>query len=224
MKLLTLKEDELVQQARELASKIDAFLIEREKSVLSKLIALGGSMEQESFEVQVKVKVREPDRVIREIQRSGIEINAFKHYHQYDEYFTFDEPSQGRLRFRENNLIDEKGEVESVRSRLTLLGRSAKTIWATMYCCPAAVFWHPRSIQRASTGNISNRYVRFQLRKTACAGMFDTKRPSSSSNLDHMKQPRIGHFLEIKSRTWSRQGCGSQGAHGERTTRTTRCG
>ncbi len=55
--LLTLKEDELLAQAAEIARKIDAFLIEREQSVLSKLIALGGSLEQESFEVQVKVKI-----------------------------------------------------------------------------------------------------------------------------------------------------------------------
>ncbi len=59
-RLLTLKEDELLAQANEVAQKIDAFLIEREQSVLSKLIALGGSMEQESFEVQVKVKLAEP--------------------------------------------------------------------------------------------------------------------------------------------------------------------
>src|SRR3990170_7166591 len=43
--LLTLNEAELLIQASEVAKKIDAFLIEREQSVLSKLIALGGSME-----------------------------------------------------------------------------------------------------------------------------------------------------------------------------------
>ena len=52
--LLTLNEDELLVQAAEVAKKIDAFLIDREQSVLSKLIALGGSLEQETFEVQVK--------------------------------------------------------------------------------------------------------------------------------------------------------------------------
>ncbi len=55
--LLTVNEEELLVQAAEVAKKIDAFLIEREQSVLSKLIALGGSLEQESFEVQVKVKI-----------------------------------------------------------------------------------------------------------------------------------------------------------------------
>jgi len=38
--LLTLNEEELLAQAAEVAKKIDAFLVEREQSVLSKLIAL----------------------------------------------------------------------------------------------------------------------------------------------------------------------------------------
>src|SRR5690606_10507293 len=121
--LLTMNEAELLQQARELAKKIDAFLIAREQSVLSKLIALGGSMEQESFEVQVKVKVTEPDIIVQNMKRPEIEVTAYKHYQQYDNYFLFDDPAQGRLRFREDNLITAKGEVENVRSRLTLLGQ-----------------------------------------------------------------------------------------------------
>lgn len=100
--LLTLNETELVEQAREIARKVDLFLIEREKSVLSKLIALGGSMEEESFEVQVKVKVEDPNRLIQTIKQPEIEVQAFKHYHQYDDYFMFDDPTQGRLRDRKS--------------------------------------------------------------------------------------------------------------------------
>src|SRR5512147_3020072 len=59
--LLTLNEEDLLAQAADLAKKIDTFLIEREQSVLSKLIALGGSSQEESFEVQVKVKIAEAD-------------------------------------------------------------------------------------------------------------------------------------------------------------------
>jgi 5-methylthioadenosine/S-adenosylhomocysteine deaminase len=57
------------------------------------------------------------------MKRPEIEITASKHYHQYDDYFLFEDPSQGRLRFREDNLINAKGDVENVRSRLTLLGQ-----------------------------------------------------------------------------------------------------
>ena len=47
---------------RDYARKIDAFLITREKSVLPKLIAIGGAVEEESFEVQVKARLDAPDR------------------------------------------------------------------------------------------------------------------------------------------------------------------
>ncbi len=54
--LLTLDEKELMKEAQVYAEKIDAFLIEREQSVLSKLVAIGGAMQQESFEVQAKFR------------------------------------------------------------------------------------------------------------------------------------------------------------------------
>ena len=54
-RLLTLDEAELLRQAQEYAQRIDQFLIEREQSILSKLIAIGGATEGESFEVQAKV-------------------------------------------------------------------------------------------------------------------------------------------------------------------------
>ncbi|HCK67294.1 MAG TPA: amidohydrolase, partial [Anaerolineae bacterium] len=69
------------------------------------------------------VKVTEPDALVEKLKRSDqIEINAFKHYRQFDEYFLFEKSSDGRLRFREDNLISEKGDVVNTRSRLTLLG------------------------------------------------------------------------------------------------------
>ncbi|HVN15384.1 MAG TPA: amidohydrolase, partial [Anaerolineales bacterium] len=126
-KLLTLQEEELLAQAQDVARKIDSFLIEREQSVLSKLIALGGSREEESFEVQTKVKVTEPDRVVQALKRPEIEITAFKHYRQFDNYFSFDDTAQGYLRFREDGLMDEKGETVNVRSRLTLIGQKRES-------------------------------------------------------------------------------------------------
>src|SRR5215212_10167130 len=73
-RLLTLREDELLAQANEIAKKIDTFLIEREQSVLSKLIALGGSLEQESFEVQVKIKLTEAEPIIQALKRPEVEV------------------------------------------------------------------------------------------------------------------------------------------------------
>jgi 5-methylthioadenosine/S-adenosylhomocysteine deaminase len=203
--LLTLNESELLKQARELAQKIDAFLIVREQSILSKLIALGGSMEQESFEVQVKVKVTEPDQLVQKTKRPEIEINAYKHYHQYDEYYMFDDPSQGRLRFREDNLINEKGDVENVRSRLTLLGQQREGEIGHDVLLSRSRFLAPA----VHTSRFYREYFKpaqeISIEKDRSRWHIKYKETEFFINLDHMKQPDMGYFLEVKSRTWSRK-------------------
>src|SRR5688500_1750517 len=128
--LLTLNEAELLSQAAEIARKIDTFLIEREQSVLSKLIALGGSLEQESFEVQVKVKIADPSAIIQALKRPEIDIVRRRHYREHDVYFFFDDPAQGRLRYREDDCMgDTKGTVTNVRTKLTLRGPKREGIF-----------------------------------------------------------------------------------------------
>ena len=61
--LLTLDETELrARGAATRRARIDAFLGSREVSVLQKLVAVGGAVEQESFEVQVKARVPVAER------------------------------------------------------------------------------------------------------------------------------------------------------------------
>jgi len=203
--LLTLKEDELLVQAQEIAQKIDAFLIEREQSVLSKLIALGGSLEQESFEVQVKVKITDTDSIIQALKRPDIEIIRKRHYHEHDVYFFFDDPAQGRLRYREDDFIDDvKNIVTNVRARLTLIGlkREGKfeevLLSRSRYIAPASQslrfyreYFKPRS--------------EIAIEKNRLRWLIIYKGEEFFVNLDEMKEPQLGYYLEIKSRTWSRK-------------------
>jgi 5-methylthioadenosine/S-adenosylhomocysteine deaminase len=201
--LLTLNENDLLDQAREIAKKMDAFLIAREKSVLSKLIALGGSMEQESFEVQVKVKVENHVALIENMDRPEIEINAHKHYHQYDEYFLFDDPAQGRVRFREDNLVNDKGESQGVRSRLTLIGQKREDeihdVWLSRsrFLAPAVhtLRFYREYFKPAKEVTIEKDRLRWHIKYREIEFFI---------NLDQVKEPQMGYFLEIKSRTWSR--------------------
>ena len=203
--LLTLNETDLLKQARLVAQKIDAFLIEREQSVLSKLIALGGSMEQESFEVQVKVKITKPDQLVQKMKRSEIEITAHKHYHQYDEYFMFEDAAQGRLRFREDNLINAQGEVENVRSRLTLLGQKREGEIGHDVLLSRSRFLAPA----VHTSRFYREYFKpkqeIPVEKDRLRWHIRYKNTDFFVNLDEVKEPHMGHFLEIKSRTWSRK-------------------
>jgi 5-methylthioadenosine/S-adenosylhomocysteine deaminase len=202
--LLTLDEAGLLAQAREIAAKIDAFLIKREQSVLRKLIALGGSMEQESFELQVKVKVDDLSLVQSNLKDPQITITAYKRYRQYDNYFSFEDPSQGHLRFREDELIDAAGNVAGVRSRLTLLGpREDKfehdvLLSRSRFLAPAThtLRFYREYFKPAGEEVIQKDRLRWHIRY---------KDTEFFVNLDTMEKPDLGKFLEIKSRTWSRK-------------------
>ena len=203
--LLTLDQDDLIKEAQGIAKKIDVFLFEREKSVLSKLIALGGSAQEESFEVQVKVKVTEPAQLVQNMKRPEITINAHKHYQQFDDYFIFDDPSQGRLRFREDNLIDENGISQSVRSRLTLLGQKREDEIGHDVLLSRSRFIAPAM----HTSRFYREYFKpskeISIVKDRLRWHISYKDTELFVNLDEIKEPAMGHFLEIKSRTWSRK-------------------
>ena len=203
-KLLTVDEGELLAQAADIAKKIDSFLVEREQSVLSKLIALGGSMEEESFEVQVKVKIEEADPIVQALMRDEIDILYERHYRQHDAYFSFDDPSQGRLRFREDDFVDEKDNVTNARSRLTLLGvlREGEfndvLLSRSRFLAPAtnSLRFYREYFKPASEVAIEKDRLRWFIKY---------KDTEFYINLDNVTTPDLGYFVEVKSRTWSRR-------------------
>lgn len=203
--LLTLDEADLIAQAREFAVQIDAFLTQREQSVLSKLIALGGSIEEESFEVQVKVKVENAEVILQNLKREEVQINAHKHYRQFDEYFLFDDATQGRLRYREDSLLNANDEIIGVRSRLTLLGVKREgemgrdvLLSRSRYLAPAAqsLRFYREYFKPKTEISIEKNRLRWHI---------EYKNTEFFINLDEVKDPSMGTFLEVKSRTWSRK-------------------
>jgi len=50
---------------------------------LSKLVAIGGTLEEESFEVQAKVKVGDLEPVLKALAQPEIQIVRVRHYHEY---------------------------------------------------------------------------------------------------------------------------------------------
>ena len=121
--LLTIDESSLLTEAKAFAAKVDKFLMEREQSLLSKLVTIGGATQEESFEIQTKVRVDDIAAVLEKINMPEIVIEQKKHYKQFDTYFRFNNTDQ-MIRYREDELIDEKGAVKNVRSRLTLIGET----------------------------------------------------------------------------------------------------
>jgi 5-methylthioadenosine/S-adenosylhomocysteine deaminase len=203
--LLTLKEDELLAQAADIARKIDTFLIEREQSVLSKLIALGGSLEQESFEVQVKVKITEAEPIIEALQRPEIDILRERHYREHDVYFFFDDPAQGRLRYREDDFIDVKGTVANVRARLTLIGQKREGKFEDQVLLSRSRYLAPASQSLRFYREYFKPKSEIVIEKDRLRWLIVYKETEFFVNLDQTKEPQLGHYLEIKSRTWSRK-------------------
>lgn len=204
-KLLTLNETDLRKAADEYARKIDTFLTAREQSILSKLIALGGSSEEESFEVQVKVKVSDPNPVYDGLKNPSIEIIRKRHYRQHDMYFFFEDDSQGRLRYREDDFIDEANQVTSVRGRLTLLGVQREGSFGHDILLSRSRYLAPATHSLRFYREYFKPDKELPVEKDRLRWLVAFKDEEFFINLDHLLQPDLGYYLEIKSRTWSRK-------------------
>jgi 5-methylthioadenosine/S-adenosylhomocysteine deaminase len=203
--LLTLNETDLLAEAAKYAQRIDAFLIEREYSVLSKLIAIGGASEEESYEVQVKVSLTDPQVVMTNVTQPGIEILHHRHYHEYDTYFSFTDPSQGYLRYREDEAIGSNDQITNVRYRLTLLGPTREgnfprdvLLSRSRFIAPAihSLRFYREYFKPSQETMIEKHRLRWRILYHGLEFYI---------NLDRMDNPSLGHFLEVKSRTWSRK-------------------
>jgi 5-methylthioadenosine/S-adenosylhomocysteine deaminase len=203
--LLTIDTRTLTAAAQEYARRIDAFLIQREESVLKKLVAIGGAVEEESFEVQVKARLPSPDALLAALESTSVTVIRSVRYHQFDTYFFFDEPDQGRLRYREDEFLDEKGEVVRVRARLTLTGESRERAFGSVllfrsrYLAPAT---HSLRFYREYFKPRQERHVEKMRRRWLVA----YRGIEFYVHLDQLLDPASPDwFLEVKSRTWSRR-------------------
>lgn len=204
-RLLTLDEPALREAARKQAARIDAFLEGREISVLQKLVAIGGAVEQESFEVQVKARVASPDQVLRVLDSDVLTVIRASHYRQHDTYWSFEDAEQGRLRYREDEFLDDEGTVTGARGRLTLTGRTREEqfgsvlLFRSRYLAPAA---HSARFYREYFRPVAERVVEKDRRRWLVA----YRGVEFYVHLDRLTQPASdGWFVEVKSRTWSRR-------------------
>jgi 5-methylthioadenosine/S-adenosylhomocysteine deaminase len=203
--LTTLNEPVLLEQAQDYARRIDEFLIDREQSVLSKLVAIGGATQEESFEVQAKVRISDPTPVLEALREPTIEILHKRHYHEYDTYFVFADPRQGYLRYREDEFVNADGQVDNVRYRLTLIGPAREKqfpsdvlLSRSRFIAPAV---HSLRFYREYFKPTSEIFIEKDRQRWRVL----YKGTEFYINLDRVDNPYLGYFLEVKSRTWSRK-------------------
>lgn len=203
-RLLTLDEDALRSEAAKMARRIDTFLIAREQSVLQKLIAIGNATEQESFEVQVKARLGSVETALRALASDEITVIRAVHYHQYDTYFFFDDPSQGRLRYREDEFLDERDEVTNARARLTLTGPSREAAFGAVLLFRSRFFAPATHSPRFYREYFKPQRER-EVEKDRRRWLVRYRGVQFYVHIDRLLNPPAdGYFVEVKSRTWSR--------------------
>ncbi len=205
--LLTVDEVQAKTDAAQVAVEIDAFVLQRESSPYNKLVLLSGVQRQESFEIQIKVPLDSDTSVLAAIDSDQIELVKRSHYKQYDQYFMFadDDPDATRLRYREDEFVNDEGEIYQSRSRLTLIGGEDRLAF------PNAVM-----LSRSRFLAEADRTLRFYREYFAPQSEVEVNKDRRrwrvlyqgidfAINLDKLTRPPMsGYFLEIKSRTWSR--------------------
>lgn len=213
--LLTVDEAALRDQANGYADRIGAFLSDYKSNVLSKLIAVSVGVERgESFEVQSKAVLRDPSAIEILLDHPDVEVLRTTHYRQHDTYFVFDDPNAGRVRYREDDKLDEQGRITEVRTRLTYTSPVKEKSFDSMVDLS-----HSRFIAAA------DRPLRFYreyfqankeltLEKDRRRWAIHYRGVQFYINVDQLLQPNQDQlFVEIKSRTWSARDADFKAAH-----------
>ena len=204
--LLTLNVEELQQRATKTARRIDRFLMEREESVLSKLVAIGGVDRVETFEVQVKLHLEDPAPVEEVLGSEEVPVVRSSWRNQYDTYFLFGDVETSRLRYREDEILHEDGSIDDIVYRLTLIGETKERefdrsilLSRSRFDAPAvhSCRFYREYFQPEDEVKVHKDRRRYHIRYGGT---------DFAINLDRLTKPELpGVFLEIKSRTWSAQ-------------------
>jgi 5-methylthioadenosine/S-adenosylhomocysteine deaminase len=203
--LLTLDEEALKSEAERLARRIDSFLIAREGNLLSKLLAIGsGIIPQEAFEIQVKVRLDTLDHILAKLTAPELTVARSSVRNQYDTYFLFKDGELGRLRYREDEILSEVGEVREAFYTMTMMGPAREreydnsvVLTRSRYAAPAdrSLRFYREYFAPDAERQVTKRRERFHI---------IYKDTDFAINLDQLEMPEeLAYYLEIKSRTWS---------------------
>ncbi len=203
--LLTVDVRQIIAQADEIARRINSFFVARERSVLDKLVVIGGLSQGETFEVQAKGVVQDQAAFEQGLRHPEVYITQHTSRDQYDTYFIFADASQGRLRYREDNVIQPDGSVRPIYT-LTLTGPAKEAVYASSVVLSRSRFtatadrslrFYREYFQPKEEREIIKHRERYHIRY---------KGVDFAVNLDRIRQPaRQELYAEIKSRTWSQQ-------------------
>jgi len=201
--LLTVDEHAALAEARDLSRKVNVFFVERERSVLNKLVAIGGLDREETFEIQIKARVPQDARIEAWLEHPDITAVRHSERNQYDTYFFFQDADAGRIRYREDNVLGPEGQVEPIYN-LVYTGpiveqeyENSIVLTRSRYASRAdrSLRFYREYFQPAAVREVIKHRHRYHIRY---------KGTLFAINVDEIIQPpHEGLFVEVKSRTWS---------------------
>jgi 5-methylthioadenosine/S-adenosylhomocysteine deaminase len=201
-RLLTLDVAPLLAEARAMAAQVDKFIRDYSGNIMSKLLSIASLQRQESFEIQVKVVFDQPERLQDLLRHPDVQIVKESLYRQYDTYFLFGD--EGRVRYREDDYINDAGEVTGVRTRLTYTLPTKEREFDRAVLLSHSSFFAPADrplrFYREYFRGAEEREITKERRRWSIL----YKGVQFYVNLDTILHPPAGHmYIEIKSRTWS---------------------
>ncbi len=204
-KLLTLNEPQVIEEAKQVAQRIDTFLIAREGNILSKLLAISADfIPQETFEIQVKINLAKVIDLYTLLEKAELEPFRGSTREQYDTYFFFEDSEAGHLRFREDQVKNDQGELKDTFYRMTLMGPTSEKEFKNSILLTRGRY--------TTSANRSLRFYREYFQPSAEREVVKYRRrchvaykdTAFAINLDRLIGARNENvYLEIKARTWS---------------------
>ena len=203
--LLTLNEPQIIEKAGQSAQRSDTFLMAREGNILSKLLAISADfIPQETFEIQVKINLPAVIDLEAMLNKAGLEPFRPSVRQQYDTYLFFDDSEGNRLRFREDQVKTEQGELRDTFYRMTLMGPAGEKEFENSVLLTRGRY--------TASANHSLRFYREYFQPAAEREVVKHRRrchvaykeTAFAINLDRLAGPTPANvYLEIKARTWS---------------------
>jgi 5-methylthioadenosine/S-adenosylhomocysteine deaminase len=202
--LLTIDVEALRDEAQKIANQIDDFIRNFSSNIMSKLISIASLQQQESFEIQSKIRFDDPERLEQLLNHPDVQIIKHSHYRQYDTYFLLSEEEQGRVRYREDDFINKNGEVTNVRMRLTYTMPTKEREFDKAVLLSRSQFYSPADRPLRFYREYFRADYEREIHKERKRWHILYKGVLFFINFDNIIYPRSEHtYLEVKSRTWS---------------------
>lgn len=201
--LLTIDLESLQAQAQEIAQGVNSFLVKREQDVFRKIAALGETEQVETFEVQVKARVKDAALVEQLLLHPDVILTRRTERRQYDSYLLFDSKTE-YIRYREDYSVEQGVELEPLYT-LTVIELTSER-----------EFDRSVILTRSRLSSTADRSLRFYLEYFRPERVKEVDKERTrlrikyrgvefAMNLDRLLKPEYdGLFLEIKARTWSK--------------------